>query len=153
MPAGRVHSIGKGLLIAEIQQTSDITYRVYDFDRKDKHGKTRELHTEQALDAIDYQYYQDVKSAYHKIINGVSELARCQYFTTNLLYFDKSLKRNYINIDSFVVLMAMEGEAKLHYEGGKVEIKKGETILLPAAIKNIELIPSATSKLLESFVP
>ena len=66
LPAGRVHSIGKGLLIAEIQQTSDITYRVYDFDRKDKHGKTRELHTEQAIDAIDYNYYPDVKSTYAK---------------------------------------------------------------------------------------
>jgi mannose-6-phosphate isomerase len=153
LPAGRVHSIGKGLLIAEIQQTSDITYRVYDFDRKDKHGNTRELHTRQAVDAIDYNYYQDIKSLYTKKVNDISELAQCQYFTTNLLYFDKNLERNYTDIDSFIVLMAMEGEAKLIYEGGETQIKKGETVLLPAVIKNIELIPSGISKLLESYVP
>jgi mannose-6-phosphate isomerase len=153
LPAGRVHSIGKGLLIAEIQQTSDITYRVYDFDRKDKHGKTRELHTEQAIDAIDYNYYPDVKAIYQKQLNGVSELARCGYFATNLLYFDKALKRDYSAIDSFIVLMAMEGSTTLKYENGETTISKGETVLLPAAIKRIELIPSGKAKLLESYVP
>lgn len=153
LPAGRVHSIGKGLLIAEIQQTSDITYRVYDFDRKDKYGKTRELHTEQAVDAIDYNYYADIKSTYSKQLNEVSALASCQYFATNLLYFDKTLKRDYAAIDSFIVLMAMEGSATLKYEGGETTIIKGETVLLPAAIKHIELIPSGKAKLLESYVP
>jgi mannose-6-phosphate isomerase len=90
---------------------------------------------------------------YTKKVNDISELAQCQYFTTNLLYFDKNLERNYTDIDSFIVLMAMEGEAKLIYEGGETQIKKGETVLLPAVIKNIELIPSGISKLLESYVP
>lgn len=153
LPAGRVHSIGKGLLIAEIQQTSDITYRVYDFDRKDKSGKTRELHTEQAVDAIDYQYYPEIKSTYTKQLNGISQLAHCQYFTTSLLFFDKPLKRDYTAMDSFIVLMGMEGSVQLKYENGEATITKGETILLPAAIKHVELIPAGRSKLLESFVP
>jgi mannose-6-phosphate isomerase len=152
LPAGRVHSIGKGLLIAEIQQTSDITYRVYDFDRKDKHGQTRELHTEQAVDAIDYNHYPDVKAAYTRQSNGVSELAYCQYFATNLLHFHQPFQRNYAGIDSFIVLMGMEGSIRLTHENGETTISKGETVLLPAAIKHIELIPSGTAKLLESYM-
>ena len=111
------------------------------------------MHTEQAIDAIDYNYYPDVKSTYAKQLNGISDLATCPYFSTNLLYFDKFMKRDYSSIDSFIVLMCMQGSATLKYEHGEVTIAKGETVLLPAAIKHIELIPAKTSKLLESFVP
>jgi mannose-6-phosphate isomerase len=153
LPAGRVHSIGKGLLIAEIQQTSDITYRLYDFDRRDKDGKLRELHTQEALDAIDYRYYEDVKTSFAQPSGKVTTVATCPYFHTNLLSFAGPLSRNYQSIDSFIILINTEGEAELRYPGGTTTIGLGDTVLIPAALKEIELHASAGAKLLETYVP
>lgn len=153
LPAGRVHSIGKGLLIAEIQQTSDITYRLYDFDRKDSSGKTRELHTEQALDAIDYHYYTELKKSFQNPEKQITTAVSSDYFVTNLLSFDKGLNRNYGQQDSFVIFMGVSGEAELEYEGGKINIATGETVLLPASIKQITLHSAGQTKLLEVYVP
>jgi mannose-6-phosphate isomerase len=94
LPAGRVHYIGKGICLAEIQQTSDITYRIYDFDRKDDNGNLRELHTDEAVDAIDYKAYPDYKTKYEVRKNEASKLVECQYFRTNLLDLDKDTERN-----------------------------------------------------------
>src|SRR6201991_817096 len=103
LPAGRVHTIGKGLLIAEIQQTSDITYRIYDFDRVDDKGNKRELHTEEALAAIDYNFYLDYKTKYHPEKNKDVHLITCPYFTTNIMDFTESTSKDYSGLDSFVI--------------------------------------------------
>ncbi len=152
LPAGRVHYIGKGVCLAEIQQTSDITYRIYDFDRKDDQGNTRELHTEQALAAIDYHFYDNYKTQYEQKQNESATLVKCQYFTTNLLNLDKNLLRDYINIDSFVIFIALEGATVLEYEQGNVTMEKGECILVPACLKHFNLKPHATAKLLEVYI-
>jgi mannose-6-phosphate isomerase len=154
LPAGRVHYIGKGVCLAEIQQTSDITYRIYDFDRRDDKGNKRELHTDQALAAIDYKYYKEYKTKYQDKRNEPVPLVSCQYFTTNLMQLDKPIQRDYSSIDSFVIYICTEGEVSLKWENGsgKMEIRKGDSILIPAAIKQVKLEPEMESKVLEVYV-
>ncbi|WNJ18707.1 type I phosphomannose isomerase catalytic subunit [Pontibacter sp. G13] len=153
LPAGRVHTIGKGLLLAEIQQTSDITYRIYDFDRRDSEGNLRELHVEQALDAIDYNHYPEYKTAYdHAPEQGVN-LVSCPYFVTNRLNFSEPSTRDYSALDSFVIYVCVEGSLTLKFEEGSVEIAKGDAYLLPATIDSVELIPHESYKMLEAWVP
>ncbi len=153
LPAGRVHSIGAGMLVAEIQQTSDVTYRIYDFDRKDAKGNTRELHTEQALDAIDYVHYDEYKARYNKNKNEVAKLVEGQYFTTNRLHFDEPITRDYSSLDSFVIYVCVDGVVSLITEERTVTVKKGEAVLIPAAIKSVTLQPEPEFKLMECYVP
>jgi mannose-6-phosphate isomerase len=152
IPAGRVHTIGKGCLLAEIQQTSDITYRIYDFDRVDDHGNRRELHVEEALDAIDYKYYDEYKVTYKDQENRPVELVSCPYFTTQKIAASETIKRNYSQLDSFIIYICFDGALNLEYEGGTVEVKKGDAVLLPATIKNVTLNPRSSFKLLESYI-
>lgn len=152
IPAGRVHTIGKGLLLAEIQQTSDITYRIYDFDRVDDQGNSRELHVEEALDAIDYNYYQDYKVKYNNQINQSVKLASCEYFTTNKLMVNQTIERDYSHIDSFIIYICVDGKLTIEYGKGNVAMRKGDAILLPANLKNVKLIPLEEFKLLETYI-
>ncbi len=152
LPAGRVHTIGKGLLIAEIQQTSDITYRIYDFDRVDDKGNKRELHTEEALAAIDYKVHPEYKSNYPQQKNEIVEAVTCQYFTTNVLNFDESTNRNYTDLDSFVIHVCVEGNYNLVYNDVQFSVNKGDCVLIPNAIKNIQLKTASGFKILETFV-
>ncbi len=152
LPAGRVHTIGKGLLIAEIQQTSDITYRIYDFDRVDDKGNKRELHVEEALDAIDYNYYDQYKTNYSRKLNEVVKMVGCQYFTTNKLHFDTNVARDHSNLDCFKILICVEGVLSLEYDQGKIDMKKGDAVLVPATIKKYSLNPSGEFKVLESYI-
>ncbi len=153
IPAGRVHAIGKGILLAEIQQTSDITYRIYDYDRRDDQGNPRELHTDLALDAIDYTLSPEYKTNYSSKTNESVELAKCKYFTTNLLELDSAIDKDYNKLDSFVIYVCLEGELLIETESGSESVQKGETILIPASIENVQLKPqSASVKLLEVYV-
>ncbi|MXV17981.1 type I phosphomannose isomerase catalytic subunit [Hufsiella ginkgonis] len=152
LPAGRVHTIGKGLLIAEIQQTSDITYRIYDFDRVDDKGNKRELHTEEALAAIDYKLYPEYKTNYSHRKNEAVQAVTCQYFTTNVLEFDRPAERDYSAIDSFVIHVCVAGACTLVYEDHSLEVKMGDCILIPATIGQVKLETTAGFKLLESYV-
>ena len=152
IPAGRVHAIGKGILLAEIQQTSDVTYRMYDFNRTDDAGKPRELHTELAVDAIDYSFEKKYETTYKTEINKTKELVRCQYFTTNILEFNESIEKEYHDIDSFVIYMCLEGDLDLTYGEESLSVAKGESILLPASIKNVNLNPKSKTKILEVFI-
>lgn len=152
IPAGRVHTIGKGLLLAEIQQTSDITYRIYDFDRVDGNGQKRELHVDEAIDAIDYNFYDHYKVPYNEQINKPVELVKCDYFTTNKLNIDQTLHRDYSDLDSFIIYICFDGSLTLEYSGGKINVKKGDAVLLPANLKKVELIPEKTCKMLESYI-
>ena len=153
LPAGRVHTIGKGLLIAEIQQTSDVTYRIYDFDRVDDKGQKRDLHVDEALDAIDYSYYDNYKTHYGHQKNETENVVECPYFTTNILAFDKDFSRNYSNLDSFVIHVCVEGTYTLNYGGlEELIVNTGDCILIPAQTQQIELQTKAGFKILESYI-
>jgi mannose-6-phosphate isomerase len=152
LPAGRVHTIGKGLLIAEIQQTSDITYRIYDFDRVDDKGHKRELHTEEALAAIDYHFYTDYKTKYQPEKNETVKLVKCPYFTTNILDFTENTTKDYSNLDSFIIHVCVGGAYNIVVEGTQYPVKMGECILLPKTIDQVELKTTGGFKILESYI-
>jgi mannose-6-phosphate isomerase len=147
---GRVHAIGAGVMVAEIQQTSDITYRVYDWDRVDGDGNERELHNDLAIEAFDFDMPDNFRITYDKTPNQSNEMVSCPYFTTNYLKINQTVKK--VNKhDSFIIYMCVDGEAEIITEGFSESIKKGETILLPAAIENYE-ISSKNVTLLEVYV-
>lgn len=148
---GKVHAIGGGILLAEIQQTSDITYRIYDWDRVDKEGKSRELHTELALDAIDFEKKDDYKLEYEHVENQSSEIASCEYFTTNYLPVKGKLTKNLSNLDSFVIYMCVSGEAKITIGSNSEELKAGESVLIPANTNEVE-ISAESAELLEVYI-
>ena len=141
IPAGRVHAIGKGILLAEIQQTSDVTYRIFDYNRKDTQGNTRELHTDLAVDAIDFTYNDEYKTKYTSEKNESSEIVTCNYFTTNLLEFNSKIEKDYHLLDSFIVYMNIAGRFKIEYEDGEETVEPGETILVPASLEVFRLNP------------
>lgn len=150
MPAGRVHAIGKGVVVAEIQQTSDVTYRIYDYDRKDANGNERELHTDLALDAIDFKVPESYKTIYEHKENELVELVKCEYFTTSLLEFNKKQERDFHQLDSFVIYMCLDGEFDIEYADGIVNVSKGDTVLVPAVLEQLFLNPKSKEvKLLE----
>lgn len=153
LPAGRVHTIGKGLLLAEIQQSSDVTYRIYDFDRVDDEGNKRELHTEQALDALDFQAYSEYKTTYQRCLNESVPLVKSQYFQTNLLEYTTGIIREHFDRDSFVIYTCFEGSAILETEGQTTKISMGEAVLLPRKFKNVHLKAKSGFKMLETFMP
>ncbi|MFO8234219.1 MAG: type I phosphomannose isomerase catalytic subunit [Bacteroidales bacterium] len=153
LPSGRIHAIGAGILLAEIQQTSDVTYRIFDWNRKDQDGKPRELHTELAIDAIDYNYYDSYRTEYELKKNKTSNIVKCDYFTTNILQLDKITEKELIKLDSFLIYMCMDGKAEIEYHEGEMEtIEKGETILIPASIDHLKIKPQPDCKLLEVYI-
>lgn len=145
---GKIHAIGAGVLLAEIQQTSDITYRVFDFNRKDKNGNLRELHTDLAIDAIDYEKKDDFKVSYHKEYDNVNKMVDCPYFKTSFLQLSKDMQLDVSQRDSFTIYMCVSGAVTISTETGAVHIQKGETVLVPASIQKINL-KSNSAKLLE----
>ncbi|NVK08538.1 MAG: class I mannose-6-phosphate isomerase [Tenacibaculum sp.] len=152
VPPGRVHAIGAGLLIAEIQQTSDITYRIYDWDRRDIDGNYRELHTEKALKAIDFSAKKTYKTIYSKQENVASQVVTCPYFTTNILPVKGKKEVDLLNKDSFIIYMCVEGEVTFIYNNQQEIIRKGETILVPACIDKVEILSEGSSELLETYI-
>lgn len=154
LPAGRVHSIGAGAFIAEIQQTSDVTYRIYDFDRKDANGVARDLHIEQAREVINYEVLDDYRTKYDSEKNEPVELVACPYFTTSIYDMDEEICCDYSELDSFVILICVDGKCNLvDNEGNEVSIQAGETILLPAITQDIKITPvDGSVKLLETYV-
>lgn len=153
LPAGRVHYIGKGLLLAEIQQTSDITYRIYDFDRVDDKGQKRELHTADAVDAIDYHYYGDYKTRYDHKLNESVNAVTSAYFVTNVLNFDQEVEHDYTHLDSFVTLVCAAGALTIQTEGLSVPLNMGQCAVIPASAKSVTLVPDGSFTVLESYVP
>lgn len=152
IPAGLVHAIGKGVVLAEIQQTSDLTYRIYDYKRVDENGKERDLHTDEALDVIDFTASSDPKTIYTRNINELATLVSCEYFTTNIIRFNEQFNRCYGKVDSFVVYMCMEGRFDIVCNGTKTSVTKGETVLIPASVQEVELKPQDEVTLLEVYV-
>lgn len=150
MPAGRVHALGPGILLAEIQETSDTTYRIYDWDRTDADGKGRELHIEEAMDAIDFEVQQKYKTDYPRKEEKTVGLVSCEHFTTSLVSMEKhALEKDYSGLDSFVALLCTEGKAIIQCNGEQYNIDRGELILIPAIIEKILISPLEKTEILE----
>lgn len=151
IPAGTIHAIGKGILVAEIQQTSDITYRVFDYNRIDKDGKPRQLHTELALDAINFNAGNQYLIKREPVDNESINLVHCKYFDTNLLKVKGSTEKRFEIFDTFVTYVCIEGSLNVKWEGGEETLKKGESMLIPAAIQRWTMEGEGT--VLESYIP
>lgn len=150
IPAGAIHAIGAGVMVAEIQQTSDHTYRIYDWDRTDANGKGRDLHLNRANEAIK-DITPEVKKPFVYDDSGEQQLVSCEYFTTRLLEVRNSFRRNYETLDSFVILMCVEGIATVTVGNYTEIIKKGDTVLIPAVAVDATFY-AAKAKLLEVFI-
>ena len=150
LPAGRIHAIGAGCFLAEIQQTSDVTYRIYDYGRRDSEGKLRELHTEKAAESIDYHVETDYRTHYVTKRNRGVSLVHCQHFTTALYDLDEPMTLDYSELDSFVVLIALSGKGTLSTDDYEQPFAMGDTILLPATTKQVHI--NGTVKFLETYV-
>lgn len=152
IPAGRVHAIGAGVIIAEIQQTSDVTYRIFDFDRVEKKtGEKRELHTDLAKDAIDFEMITDYKTDY-SLEQSKNTLVHTDYFKTDILLVEDELFLKYDDQDSFKILICVEGNLKIKYQNENYELKRGETILIPACLNETLELSSSKAKLLEVYL-
>lgn len=152
LPAGRIHAICSGCFIAEIQQTSDITYRIFDYNRPGLDGKPRQLHTEQAKDAIDYTVYPDYRTEYSPEENEEVELVNCRYFTTSVYDLSLPFAKDLSSIDSFMVVMCLSGEGSMEVDGEEVSLRQGETVLIPASADDVCFIPEGSMKLLTSYI-
>ena len=153
LPAGRIHSIGAGSFIVEIQQTSDVTYRIYDFGRLGLDGKPRELHTDLAMDAIDYTVQDDYRTHYEKKKNEETALVSCKYFTASLIEADRPYVKDLSGLDSFLIIVCTGGQGEItDNEGNRESLRQGETILIPASTKSVEFIPEGSLTVLTSFV-
>lgn len=149
LPAGRIHAIGGGCYIAEIQQTSDITYRIYDYGRLGLDGKPRQLHTQEAKDAIDYTVHEDYRTHYVARRNENVELVKCPFFTTSLLELSEPYQLDTTGCGDFLIVICMEGEGKI----GDVSLKPGEAVLLTAKDGNQQIVPESSGiKLLTTHV-
>jgi mannose-6-phosphate isomerase len=151
-PAGRVHSIGAGIVMIEIQQTSDITYRIYDWDREPEGVEARELHTELALEAIDFGATGTTKIRKEPVLNKTINMVGCKYFDCNIVRFDNIIKKEYYLFDTFVVYICIDGELVIHWNNQSEKIFKGETVLLPAVIEEVRLEPLTETMLIETFI-
>ena len=152
IPAGMVHSIGKGCLILEVQQASDITYRIYDYNRRDADGNLRELHTELAQKAIDFENWQGRKITLQPAQNGIVNLVECPYFVVNEMQIDQPKEYDLAPINSFVLLSCVEGHVTIKWDNDYLTLTDGETILIPAEMNSLYIVPTVNTKLLETYI-
>ena len=151
IPAGRIHSIGKGCFVTEIQQTSDVTFRIYDYKRRDRNGQLRQLHTEEAALSVDYHVLPDYRIPYTPVKNEGVEIITCPHFTTALYDLDEPMILDYSDLDSFVVLIAVKGEGTVtDDEGNTTPLNAGQTILLPATTGSVRI--EGNIRFLETYV-
>ena len=151
LPAGRIHAIGTGCFLAEIQQTSDVTYRIYDFKRKDKDGHYRQLHTQEASECINYEVKDTYRTLYEPCKNQGVPLVECPYFCTAVYDLDEPMILDYADLDSFVILIGMSGQGLItDDEGHTTTLNEGETVLIPATTNTLKV--EGTIKFLETYV-
>jgi mannose-6-phosphate isomerase len=150
IPAGRIHAIGAGCYLAEIQQTSDVTYRIYDYKRRDKDGNLRQLHTQEASESIDYTILSDYRQQYQPVQNEGQLLVECPYFNTAVYDLTEPMEIDYSELDSFVILIGLKGEGTLIIDGEETILHAGESILIPATAKEVRT--EGTMKFLETYV-
>lgn len=152
IPAGTVHAIGKGVLLAEIQEASDITFRIFDWNRVDENGNSRELHIEEALDVIDFEENNaEFKIQHNKILNKTVKLVSSQYFNTNLLELNTTIIKSFADLDSFVIYICLEGQVHLVSNNFNEQVETGDVILVPAEIEELKITCDTYSRLLEVF--
>ena len=151
-PSGRIHAVGAGNVLVEIQQTSDITYRIFDWNRKGHDGLERELHTDLALEVIDFNATGTSKIERNFLSNKTENLVDCEFFITNIINFNERIFKDYTLIDSFIIFICTKGEFLIRWEGNSEPVLKGETVLLPAMIREITLEPSPEAEVLEVFI-
>ena len=150
IPAGRIHAIGAGCYLAEIQQTSDVTYRIYDYKRRDKDGNLRQLHTQEAAESINYTVLPDYRQHYTPQKNEGQLLVECPYFNTAVYDLTEPMTIDYSELDSFVILIGLKGEGLLSVDGEEVPFRAGETLLIPATAREVRA--EGTIKFLETYV-
>ncbi len=151
-PAGRIHAIGGGIILAEIQQTSDITYRIFDWNRKESDGEPRELHVELAMDVIDFNATGSALIRKEPLPDTTVNLVSCDYFVTNIIHLKGILKKDYSAIDSFVIYICADGKFSVHWGKGSETMTKGETLLVPASMTDLILEARPEAKILEIFI-
>jgi len=151
IPAGRVHAIGAGIVLAEIQQTSDITYRIYDYNRIDKDGKKRELHTDLALQAIDFNPIEEIKTPYDSTENQFNKLIHTPYFNTEIFKGDRKIQIE--ENDEMRIYICTEGKIQFQTKANSTELNSYESLLIPAEIGSCQIIPQENSTLIEVRVP
>lgn len=149
IPAGRIHTIGRGLLIAEIQQTSDVTYRIYDFDRTDAQGQKRDLHLDKAAEVLNFDVHESYKTPYERKLNAPAELVNTKHFTANKWHIDGQVKIDYSSTDSFVIVIGIDGSMSFDCDGNKFELNKGQVYLLPASISKAKVSSVKSAAFLE----
>lgn len=151
LPAGRIHAIGTGCFLAEIQQTSDVTYRIYDFKRKDKNGNYRQLHTKEAAECINYNVESNYRTEYTPVKNQGVSLVQCSYFNTAVYDLDEPMTIDYSELDSFVILIGVKGNATItDNEGNTFTLQAGESVLVPATTETLKV--DGKIKFLETYV-
>ena len=155
IPAGRVHAIGKGIRLLEVQQSSDVTYRIYDYDRLDLNGQPRELHTQLAAQALDYQVYKEYKNDYQQNTNTANLCLDTEFFTVRVVDLQETMRRNMVKYDSFVIQTCVKGECKIHIRSthDEITLREGYSCLIPAAIADYDMIPLTSQvKVIESYI-
>lgn len=154
LPSGRIHAIGAGSFVAEIQQTSDVTYRIYDYNRRDKDGNCRQLHTQEAAESINYTVEKNYRTDYVPRKNQGVPLISCPYFNTAVYDLDEPMTLDYSGLDSFVILMALKGDGQItcssNGEEQKSVFREGNTVLIPATTDIVKV--KGTVKFLEIYV-
>ena len=151
IPAGRIHSIGAGCFMAEVQQTCDVTYRIYDYNRRDRDGNLRQLHTDKAAESIDYTVHDNYRTYYEPMQDEGVQLITCPYFSTAVYDLNDPMTIDYSELDSFVIFVGLQGSCELADDSGHtVSFREGETVLLPATTKTVKV--DGTIKFLETYV-
>lgn len=151
IPAGRIHAIGAGCFVLEIQQTSDVTYRIYDYKRKDQNGHYRELHTQQASESIDYNVLDNYRTEYTPVKNEGTPLVSSPYFTTAVYDLTEPMTLDYSDLDSFVILIAVKGAGTIAADGEEMTFQMGDTVLIPATTKEVKV--DGVVKFVETNIP
>ena len=155
LPAGRIHAIGKGVLLAEVQQTSDLTYRIYDYGRIDLNGQPRQLHTDLAAEALDYKVYKEYRNTYRDALDVANPCLDTEHFSVRVVSLQHPMHRNMVSYDSFIITTCMQGNCTIRIRStqDQVELHEGFSCLIPAAIADYDIIPQGGgAKLLESYI-
>ena len=155
LPAGRVHAICGGILLAEVQQSSDITYRIFDYNRPGLDGKPRELHTELAAKALDYHVEQNYRTEYIEPDNRAIQIIDSPYFDVRVMEITDSFHRNLLKYDSFNISMCIHGDCRIviRSTGDEIILREGHSTLIPAAIADYDVIPlHGKTRLLDAFI-
>ena len=155
LPAGRVHAIGAGILLAEVQQSSDVTYRIFDYNRPGMDGKPRELHTELAAQALDYHVESEYRTIYDENINRANLIVDSPYFSVRVTEPPESFHRNLLKYDSFVITMCIEGDChiRLRATGEELLLREGNSVLIPAVLADYDVIPlKLSTRFLDAFI-